>query len=154
MSCWGDARGGLCAAVRGACLPGRRGRQAAQLRLAPRGCAGTGDISGAVLERSWYLAGCGKPWQQAAFGGEGRGSPGAGAALCHRLTLLLAQREASGSPPLAGGISYFITSRQDNLSNFAWKKSLTKSSRATIMPNETVIEFPFLLLSRLSLCWF
>lgn len=69
-------------------------------------------------------------------------------------TLPLAQHEAFGSPPLAEGISYFITSRQDNLSNFAWKKSLTKSSKATIMPDEAVIEFAFLLLSWLSLCWF
>lgn len=69
-------------------------------------------------------------------------------------TLVLPQCETFGSPPLAEGISYFITSRQDNLSNFAWKKSLTKHSKATIMPDETVIEFAFLLVSRLSLCWF
>lgn len=65
-----------------------------------------------------------------------------------------AQRGALGAPPLAEGISYLITSRQDNLSNFAWKKSLTNSSKATIMPDETVIEFAFLLLSQLSSCCF
>lgn len=46
------------------------------------------------------------------------------------------------------GISYFITtSRQDNLCNFAWKKSLTKSSKATIMPEENLTEFATLLFS-------
>lgn len=57
-------------------------------------------------------------------------------------TLALAQCEAFGSPSLAEGMSYFITSRQDNLSSFAWKKSLTKSSKATITPDKTIIELP------------
>lgn len=121
------------------------------------GAAGKGEIFRVILEKSWYLAkmrrvqspgkrlplearagSAREPWQR----------------FVTVFTLLLAQCEAFGSPPLAEGISYFITSRQDNLSNFARKKSLTKSSKATIMPDETVIEFAFLLLSRLSLCWF
>lgn len=113
----------------------------------------------AMLEKSWYLAKVrgeerspGKRLRLEGRGGSARESRWQ--RFVTIFTLLLAQREAFGSPPLAEGISYFITSRQDNLSNFAWKKSLTKSCKATIMPDETVIEFAFLLLSQLSLCWF
>lgn len=108
----------------------------------------------------------GQQWHsQAGRGGDGSTSgqwcsprgcarPGAGGSASPASTRPRAQRGALGAPPLAEGISYLITSRQDNLSNFAWKKSLTNSSKATIMPDETVIEFAFLLLSQLSSCCF
>lgn len=139
MGCSGLTGGGCAGAV-------------GELRALTGSWAGKGESFWVILEECWYPA---EAWTMQSPGKRLPLEPGSQwQHFVTIFTLLLAQCEAFGSPPLAEGISYFITSRQDNLSNFAWKKSLTKSSKATIMPDETVIEFAFLLLSWLSLCWF